>query len=176
PQYQLTAAEYSPHGTLIGNVTGIVDADEGPNTTVYYFITENVHLQPDWHQLVPRDTDWEREAVFSFIVKTSSNRSWTPPRGPSVALDLVADLTLQEMHVVLEDINDQPSHFRTEYAAAVATNAQVGSELIWVLALDADIDNNLVFYSILAIRYFQTLANDSEDVSQVFVMARGLAA
>lgn len=56
----------------------------------------------------------------------------------------------------------------------MATDAKVGSELIQVLALDADIGNNsLVFYSILAIHYFQALANDSEDVGQVFTMGRG---
>lgn len=49
--------------------------------------------------------------------------------------------------------------------------------MIQVLALDADIGNNsLVFYSILAIHYFRALANDSEDVGQVFTMGRGLAA
>lgn len=39
PQYQLlTVPEHSPRGTLVGNVTGAVDADEGPNAVVYYFI------------------------------------------------------------------------------------------------------------------------------------------
>lgn len=57
----------------------------------------------------------------------------------------------------------------------MATDAKVGSELIQVLALDADIGNNsLVFYSILAIHYFRALANDSEDVGQVFTMGRSL--
>lgn len=163
---------------------------------------KNFHLQPDGRLLVLRDLDREREAVFSFIVKASSNRSWTPPRGPSLALDLVTDLTLQEVRVVLEDINDQPPRFtKAEYTAGagtepghgvwgglcsatythlpipagVATDAKVGSELIQVLALDADIGNNsLIFYSILAIHYFHTLANDSEDVGQVFTMGRGL--
>uniref|UniRef100_A0A8C7AU01 Cadherin-23 n=1 Tax=Neovison vison TaxID=452646 RepID=A0A8C7AU01_NEOVI len=178
PQYQLlTVPEHSPRGTLVGNVTGAVDADEGPNAIVYYFIAagneeKNFHLRPDGRLLVLRDLDREREAVFSFIVKASSNRSWTPPRGPSPALDLVSDLTLQEVRVVLEDINDQPPRFtKAEYTAGVATDAKVGSELIQVLALDADIGNNsLVFYSILAIHYFRALANDSEDVGQVFTM------
>lgn len=164
---------------------------------------KNFHLQPDGRLLVLQDLDREREAVFSFIVKASSNRSWTPPRGPAPALDLVADLTLQEVRVVLEDINDQPPRFtKAEYTAGagaragardtggplpathttpsvpagVATDAKVGSELIQVLALDADIGNNsLVFYSILAIHYFRALANDSEDVGQVFTMGRSLA-
>ncbi|XP_047681010.1 cadherin-23 isoform X2 [Prionailurus viverrinus] len=178
PQYQLlTVPEHSPRGTLVGNVTGAVDADEGPNAIVYYFIAagneeKNFHLQPDGRLLVLRDLDREREAIFSFIVKASSNRSWTPPRGPSPALDLVTDLTLQEVRVVLEDINDQPPRFtKAEYTAGVATDAKVGSELIQVLALDADVGNNsLVFYSILAIHYFRALANDSEDVGQVFTM------
>uniref|UniRef100_A0A8C4MIF9 Cadherin-23 n=1 Tax=Equus asinus asinus TaxID=83772 RepID=A0A8C4MIF9_EQUAS len=174
PQYQLlTVPEHSPHGTLVGNVTGAVDADEGPNAIVYYFIAGgNFHLHPDGRLLVLRDLDREREAVFSFVVKASSNRSWTLPRGPSPALDLVTDLTLQEVRVVLEDINDQPPRFtKAEYTAGVATDAKVGSELIQVLALDADIGNNsLVFYSILAIHYFRALANDSEDMGQVFTM------
>ncbi|XP_048194924.1 cadherin-23 isoform X2 [Perognathus longimembris pacificus] len=39
PQYQLlTVPEHSPRGTLVGNVTGAVDADEGSNAIVYYFI------------------------------------------------------------------------------------------------------------------------------------------
>uniref|UniRef100_A0A8C6RT94 Cadherin-23 n=1 Tax=Nannospalax galili TaxID=1026970 RepID=A0A8C6RT94_NANGA len=178
PQYQLlTVPEHSPRGTLVGNVTGAMDADEGPNAIVYYFITagneeKSFHLQPDGRLLVLQDLDREREAVFSFIVKASSNRSWTLPRGPSPALDLLADLTLQEVRVVLEDINDQPPRFtKAEYTAGVATDAKVGSELIQVLALDADIGNNsLVFYSILAIHYFRALANDSEDIGQVFTM------
>ncbi|XP_054428626.1 cadherin-23 isoform X2 [Pteronotus mesoamericanus] len=178
PQYQLlTVPEHSPRGTLVGNVTGAVDADEGSNAIVYYFIAagneeKNFLLQPDGRLLVLKDLDREREAVFSFIVKASSNRSWTPPRGPSPDLDLIADLTLQEVRVVLEDINDQPPRFtKAEYTAGVATDAKMGSELIQVLALDADIGNNsLVFYSILAIHYFRAFANDSEDVGQVFTM------
>lgn len=44
PQYQLlTVPEHSPRGTLVGNVTGAVDADEGPNAIVYYFIAGGVH-------------------------------------------------------------------------------------------------------------------------------------
>ncbi|XP_005390085.1 PREDICTED: cadherin-23 isoform X3 [Chinchilla lanigera] len=178
PQYQLLMVpEHSPQGTLVGNVTGAVDADEGSNAIVYYFIAagneeKNFHLQPDGRLLVLRDLDREREAVFSFIVKASSNRSWTPPRGAALVLDLVTDLTLQEVRVVLEDINDQPPRFtKAEYTAGVATDAKVGSELIQVLALDEDIGNNsLVFYGILAIHYFRALANDSEDVGQVFTM------
>uniref|UniRef100_A0A5F9CWR8 Cadherin related 23 n=1 Tax=Oryctolagus cuniculus TaxID=9986 RepID=A0A5F9CWR8_RABIT len=178
PQYQLlTVPEHAPRGTLVGNVTGAVDADEGSNAIVYYFIAagnedENFHLQHDGRLLVLQDLDREREAVFSFIVKASSNRSWTPPGGPAPALDLVSDLSLQEVRVVLEDINDQPPRFtKAEYTAGVATDAKVGSELIQVLALDADIGNNsLVFYSILAIHYFRALGNDSEDVGQVFTL------
>lgn len=151
--------EHSPRGTLVGNVTGAVDADEGPNAIVYYFIAggvpgtgappalglkrtlggpathpvprppaagnedKNFHLQPDGSLLVLKDLDRETEAIFSFIVKASSNRSWTPPRGPSPALDLLTDLTLQEVRVVLEDINDQPPRFtKAEYTAGAGTS------------------------------------------------------
>lgn len=85
---------------------------------------KNFHLQPDGRLLVLRDLDRECEAVFSFIVKASSNRSWTPPRGPLPDLDLVTDLTLQEVRVVLEDINDQPPRFtKAEYTAGAGTGA-----------------------------------------------------
>lgn len=151
--------EHSPRGTLVGNVTGAVDADEGPNAIVYYFIAgggqwsqcptgpgfaedsecpsthpvsrlptagnddKNFHLQPDGRLLVLRDLDREKEALFSFIVKASSNHSWAPPRGPSPALDLLTDLTLQEVRVVLEDINDQPPRFtKAEYTAGAGTS------------------------------------------------------
>lgn len=67
------------------------------------------------------------------------------------------------------------TYTRLPILAGVATDAKMGSELIQVLALDADIGNNsLVFYSILAIHYFRAFANDSEDVGQVFTMGRGL--
>ena len=85
---------------------------------------KNFQLQPDGRLLVLRDLDREREAIFSFIVKASSNRSWTPPRRPSPALDLVTDLSLQEVRVVLEDINDQPPRFtKAEYTAGAGTRA-----------------------------------------------------
>ena len=38
----MTVPEHSPRGTLVGNVTGAVDADEGPNAIVYYFIAGGV--------------------------------------------------------------------------------------------------------------------------------------
>lgn len=84
---------------------------------------KNFLLQPDGRLLVLRDLDREKEAIFSFIVKASSNHSWTPPRGPSPALDLLTDLTLQEVRVVLEDINDQPPRFtKAEYTAGAGTS------------------------------------------------------
>lgn len=89
---------------------------------------KNFHLQPDGRLLVLKDLDREREALFSFIVKASSNRSWTPPRGPSADLDPVTDLTLQEVRVVLEDINDQPPRFtKAEYTAGAGTGPGLGA-------------------------------------------------
>ncbi|KAL0615746.1 Cadherin-23 [Plecturocebus cupreus] len=43
--YQLlTVPEHSPCGTLVGNVTGAMDTDEGPNTIIYYFIAGGAQL------------------------------------------------------------------------------------------------------------------------------------
>lgn len=51
----------------------------------------------------------------------------------------------------------------------VATDAKVGSELIRVVAVDADIGNNsLVLYNILGIRYIKQHSNDSEEVANIF--------
>lgn len=38
PYQKLTVPEHSPPGTVVGNVTRAVDADEGSNAIVYYFI------------------------------------------------------------------------------------------------------------------------------------------
>ncbi|XP_038600145.1 cadherin-23 isoform X1 [Tachyglossus aculeatus] len=180
PQYQLlSVAEHSQPGTVVGNVTGAVDADEGPNAIVYYFIAagnreKNFHLSWAGQLKVLRDLDREREPLFSIIVKASSNRSWTPPRGPRthLLLDPTTDLTLQEVRIALEDINDQPPRFtKAEYTAGVSTDAKVGSELVQVLALDGDVGNNsLVLYSILAIRYIRQHSNDSAEVAHVFTL------
>lgn len=51
----------------------------------------------------------------------------------------------------------------------VATDAKVGSELIRVVAVDADVGNNsLVLYNILGIRYIKQHSNDSEEVANIF--------
>lgn len=38
PYQVLTVPEHSPPGTMVGNITRAVDADEGSNAVVYYFI------------------------------------------------------------------------------------------------------------------------------------------
>lgn len=38
PYQKLTVAEHSPPGTGVGNVTRAMDADQGSNAVVYYFI------------------------------------------------------------------------------------------------------------------------------------------
>lgn len=43
PYQKLTVPEHSPSGTVVGNVTRAVDADEGSNAIVYYFIAGMKH-------------------------------------------------------------------------------------------------------------------------------------
>ncbi|NWZ84880.1 CAD23 protein, partial [Poecile atricapillus] len=180
PQYQaLSVPEHSRPGTVVGNVTGAVDADEGSNAIVYYFIAagnqeNNFQLSREGKLKVMRDLDREKEPYHSIIVKASSQRNWAPPRGQQAERaqlwDLSEDLTLQEVRIFLDDINDQSPQFtKSEYTAGVATDAKVGSELIRVLAVDADVGNNsLVLYSILGIRYIKQHSNDSEEVANIF--------
>ncbi|XP_015721901.1 cadherin-23 isoform X5 [Coturnix japonica] len=180
PQYQaLSVPEHSQPGTVVGNVTGAVDADEGSNAIVYYFIAagnreNNFQLSREGKLQVLRDLDREKEPYYSIIVKASSQRNWSPPRGQRAgraqSWDLSTDLTLQEVRIFLDDINDQSPQFtKSEYTAGVATDAKVGSELIKVLAVDADVGNNsLVLYSILGIRYIKQHSNDSEEVANIF--------
>nr|XP_034993474.1 cadherin-23 isoform X1 [Zootoca vivipara] len=180
PPYQvLSVPEHSRPGTVVGNVTGAVDADEGSNAIVYYFIAagnreNNFQLSREGKLQVLRDLDREKEAFYSIIVKASSNRNWSPPQGRRAtriqAMDLSTDATLQEVRIFLDDINDQPPRFtKSEYTAGVATDAKVGSELIKLVALDADVGNNsLVLYSILGIRYIKQHSNDSEEVANIF--------
>ncbi|NXV11750.1 CAD23 protein, partial [Cepphus grylle] len=180
PQYQaLSVPEHSQPGTVVGNVTGAVDADEGSNAVVYYFIAagnqeSNFQLSREGKLQVLRDLDREKDPYYSIIVKASSQRNWSPPRGQRAgraqAWDLNGDLTLQEVRIFLDDINDQSPQFtKSEYTAGVATDAKVGSELIRVVAVDADIGNNsLVLYNILGIRYIKQHSNDSEEVANIF--------
>ncbi|KAG8135304.1 hypothetical protein E2320_008328 [Naja naja] len=180
PLYQvLSVPEHSRPGTVVGNVTGAVDADEGTNAIVYYYIAagnreNNFQLSREGKLQVLRDLDRERQGFYSIIVKASSNRNWNPPQGRRAArlqaMDLSTDNTLQDVRIFLSDINDQPPRFtKSEYTAGVATDAKVGSELIKLVALDADIGNNsLVLYSILGIRYIKQHSNDSEEVANIF--------
>ncbi|XP_077206632.1 cadherin-23 isoform X4 [Paroedura picta] len=179
PYQVLSVPEHSRPGTVVGNITGAVDADEGSNAIVYYFIAagnkeNNFQLSREGKLQVLRDMDREKEPFYSIIVKASSNKNWAPPRGHRAArlqtMDLSTDLTLQDVRIFLDDINDQTPRFtKSEYTAGVATDAKVGSELIKLIALDADIGNNsLVLYSILGIRYIKQHSNDSEEVANIF--------
>uniref|UniRef100_A0A8B9J6P8 Cadherin-23 n=1 Tax=Astyanax mexicanus TaxID=7994 RepID=A0A8B9J6P8_ASTMX len=177
----LYVPEHSSPGTVVGNVTGAVDADEGSNAIVYYFIAGgdtdgNFALSVSGVLRVKKDLDREEIPMYSIIVKASSNRNWSPPRGQrsktNRALDPSRDPTLQEVRIYLEDINDQPPRFtKMEYTAGVAADAKVGSELIQVQAVDNDIGNNsLILYHILSIRYIKLLSNDSEDIGNVYII------
>lgn len=42
---KMTVLEESPPGTIVGNVTRAVDADEGANAIVYYFIAGTEQLE-----------------------------------------------------------------------------------------------------------------------------------
>uniref|UniRef100_A0A8C9TL15 Cadherin-related 23 n=1 Tax=Scleropages formosus TaxID=113540 RepID=A0A8C9TL15_SCLFO len=180
----LSVPEHSVPGTLVGNVTGAVDADEGSNAVVYYFIAggnteDNFGLSTAGVLRVKKDLDREYIPVYSIIVKASSNRNWTPPRGQRAArlqnLDPSRDPTLQEVRIFLEDINDQPPRFtKLEYTTGVAADAKVNSELIKVQALDKDEGNNsLVLYSIYSIQYISLTSNDSKDVDkEVFIIGK----
>ncbi|XP_067828518.1 cadherin-23-like isoform X2 [Heptranchias perlo] len=177
-RYQpLFVAEHSNPATVVGNVTGAIDADEGANAVVYYFIAagdpeKNFQLNRNGLLKVLNDLDRETNPFYSIIVKASSNQNWRPPRRHNRVFDPSTDLTLQEVRIFLGDINDQPPRFmKSEYTAGVATDAKVGSELIRVEASDADIGNNsLIFYQIVNIRYIKLQSNDSEDIGNVFII------
>ncbi|XP_061692923.1 cadherin-23 [Syngnathoides biaculeatus] len=181
PYQKLSVLEHSPPGTVVGNVTRAVDADEGSNAIVYYFIAGgnsdgNFGLLLDGELKLYRELDREENPVYSIIIKASSNKSWSPSRGQRAsrakALDPARDPSLLEVRIELEDINDQKPRFaKAEYTAGVAANAKVGSELIKVVAIDNDIGNNsLVQYHIVTIRYFPSQSNGSEDVGSIFII------
>lgn len=82
----------------------------------------NFGLSLDGELKLYKDLDREETPVYSIIIKASSNRSWTPPRGQRAArakaLDPARDPSLLEVHIELEDINDQTPRFtKAEYTA-----------------------------------------------------------
>lgn len=82
----------------------------------------NFGLSLDGELKLHRDLDREETPVYSVIIKASSNRSWTLPRGQRAArtkaLDPARDPSLLEVRIELEDINDQTPRFtKAEYTA-----------------------------------------------------------
>jgi len=82
----------------------------------------NFQLSREGKLQVLRDLDREKEPYYSIIVKASSQRNWSPPRsqraGRAQHWDLSTDLTLQEVRIFLDDINDQSPQFtKSEYTA-----------------------------------------------------------
>ncbi|KAJ8014075.1 hypothetical protein DPEC_G00036490 [Dallia pectoralis] len=172
PYQSLSVPEQSSPGTIVGNVTGAVDADEGAYAIVYYFIAGgdpegNFGLNPSGVLRVKKVLDREYIPVYSIIVKASSRKDWTPSRR-----DYTLDPSQQEVRIYLEDINDQPPRFtKQEYTAGVAADAKTDSVLIHLQAPDNDVGNNsLVLYHILSIRYIKLQSNDSEDKGNVFII------
>lgn len=69
-----------------------------------------------------QDLDREKEPFYSIIVKASSQRNWSTPQGQQGSeahpWDPTEDLTLQEVRIFLDDINDQSPQFtKSEYTA-----------------------------------------------------------
>lgn len=82
----------------------------------------NFQLSREGKLQVLRDLDREKEPYYSIIVKASSQRNWSPPQGQQAGRahlwDLSGDLTLQEVRIFLDDINDQSPQFtKSEYTA-----------------------------------------------------------
>lgn len=82
----------------------------------------NFGLSLDGELKVLRDLDREEIPAYSIIIKASSNRSWTPPKGQrslrAKALNPALDPSFLEVRIELEDINDQTPRFaKAEYTA-----------------------------------------------------------
>lgn len=104
----------------------------------------NFGLSLDGELKVLKDLDREEIPVYSIIIKASSNRSWTPTRGQRAArakaLDPANDPSLLEVHIELEDINDQKPRFtKAEYTAGIVCI------LVHVLNVYAGLCRTIVF-------------------------------
>ncbi|KAG7268019.1 hypothetical protein CRUP_021200 [Coryphaenoides rupestris] len=177
----LFVQEHAKPGTVVGNVTGAVDADEGSNAVVYYFIAGgnsegNFELNRTGVLTVKKDLDRERDSRVHHHRQGLQQQELDAGPGPegswARALDPGRDPTLQEVNIYLEDINDQsPRFLKKEYTAGVAADAKVGSELIKVTAVDNDIGNNsVIIYLIVTIQYIRLQSNETEDMGDIFII------
>uniref|UniRef100_A0A8C4R7S3 Cadherin-related 23 n=1 Tax=Eptatretus burgeri TaxID=7764 RepID=A0A8C4R7S3_EPTBU len=177
PGYQaLYVLEHSNPGTVVGRVGGAVDADEGTNAMVFYYIAAgnedgSLHMDHLGRMTILHDLDREKQPFISVLVKASSNPAWQP-RFQVGPWETVSDASLQELRIFLEDINDQwPRFVKDEYTAGVATDAKVGSDLLQVEAVDADAGNNsLVSYTLLNIFYIKHHSNTTQLLEGIFTL------
>uniref|UniRef100_A0A8C4RAT2 Cadherin-related 23 n=1 Tax=Eptatretus burgeri TaxID=7764 RepID=A0A8C4RAT2_EPTBU len=123
PGYQaLYVLEHSNPGTVVGRVGGAVDADEGTNAMVFYYIAAgnedgSLHMDHLGRMTILHDLDREKQPFISVLVKASSNPAWQP-RFQVGPWETVSDASLQELRIFLEDINDQwPRFVKDEYTA-----------------------------------------------------------
>ncbi|RXM35810.1 Cadherin-23 [Acipenser ruthenus] len=180
PVQTVNINESTPPGAVIAQVTA-TDRDLRPR--LEYYIIE-IQARDDTNSPVAGQQDVfgidfhsgavfvrsalnrELVATFDITISVHDNASDVIEQSVSVPNGPNGQVTYQLLnmplggYVRLEDPN-----------AGVAADAKVGSDLIRVEAVDADVGNNsLVLYRILAIRYIKLQSNDSEDVGNVFII------
>ncbi|XP_064457989.1 cadherin-87A-like isoform X2 [Ornithodoros turicata] len=137
-------------GFHVGQVTA-VDNDVGENAMVYYYIIDgnwhNNFVIDKLHGIIYSNTSFDREEknTYEMVVKATSNPDYMVYNRqddgllPSMRTYSESDRTVALVHVIVDDVNDNPPVFvNAPYYSGLRFTAVEGDTVFTVKAVDAD--------------------------------------
>ncbi|XP_070545455.1 LOW QUALITY PROTEIN: cadherin-23-like [Ptychodera flava] len=181
-------AEHSSRGSVVGHIVPAVDPDEGENARVYYFIIDGNEedifymFKDNGTIILNEEIDRETSNQFVLIVKASDDPDYGV-EGPTQRKTMNSsnfdyrndDPTLKMVIIDIVDINDNgPVFTKQQYTAGLSIDAKYESELITVVAVDADTGNNSkLHYSIISSFHVDTTSDaDPRAVPDAFKIGK----
>ncbi|XP_071953449.1 cadherin-23-like [Antedon mediterranea] len=182
PVQSLSVQEGASDGTYVGTIMAAVDPDEGSN--FYYFIVDGndpvtFSLNKESGELfLIGSVDREATLSITLLIKVSSDPNYTvtSQRKRRSTFNLQTDLSLLQVIVNLEDVNDNgPVFAKDEYIAGIAAEADIRTEVYQMNAEDPDSDKHTsTEYAILATASNKNNAQAEADGTFIIYLDTGL--